>query len=139
VKHSALSFLTPGLALALLLGCPGGPDTLDVRGPYPTYGDLRENGSGRSSLRIHTATFMDLNLAGDDGTKIRHTGYTIYDEFGLQVEYVRNYIGTLDTEPTTVDLIPGKYLILLESPERQAPRFWVKIEPGKLTVVSLPR
>jgi len=138
VKSRLLAMVPSGFALAILLGCPGGPETLDVGGSYPTYGDLRENGT-RASLKVHTATFVDLNLADDEGTMIRHTGYTIYDELGHQVMYVRNFVGVHDREPTTVDLIPGKYLILLDNPERQVPIFWVQIDAGKLTVVSLPK
>jgi hypothetical protein len=41
--------------------------------------------------------------------------------------------------PTTVELEPGRYLILLDTPEKQSPVFRVVVENGKLTTVTLPK
>jgi hypothetical protein len=123
----------------VLAGCNGGPDLIDPNGAYPTLGQARPTRDQRSSLVIYTATFYDPNVSDDSGALIRHTGYTIYNEHGEWFEYVRNFIGVQDTQPTTIDMEPGKYLILLDTPEKQPPVFRVVIYPGKLTTVTLPR
>lgn len=127
------------LALLILVGCQGGPDLIQPSESYPTLGEAKPTRDQRTALVIFTATFLDPNLSDDSGTKIRHTGYTIYTNQGQRVDYVRNYLGVHDTQPTTVELEPGKYLILLDTPEKQPPVFRVLIEPGKLTTVKLPR
>jgi hypothetical protein len=132
------SILPLGILL-LLAGCPGAPSRINAAGNYPTMGESRPNRDQRTTLVIATSTFYDPNLSDDAGAIIRHSGYTIYDERGEAVEHVRNYIGINDRGPTTVELEPGRYLILLESPEKQPPIFRVILEPGKLTTVTLPR
>jgi hypothetical protein len=122
-----------------LAGCPGGPDQIDPSAAYPTLGQSRPTRDRRTTLVVFTATFTDLNLVDDSGTMHRHTGYTIYTEHGQKVDYVRNYVGMYDTEPTAVELDPGRYLILLDNPEKQPPVFKVILEDGKMTTVSLPR
>jgi hypothetical protein len=126
-------------AILLLAGCPGGPQRIDATATYPTLGKAKPTRDQRTALNISTATFMDLNLAGDEGTMLRHTGYTIYTDRGENLLYVRNFLGSLDTVPTTVELESGRYLILLDNPEKQPPIFRVVIENGKLTTVTLPR
>src|SRR5689334_22699688 len=87
------------LALLMLVGCPGGPQRIQVLPGYPVLGEAQALRSGRSGLVVLTATWMDLNLASpDDGTQIRHTGYSLYDERGEFLQYIRNYIGATDTE-----------------------------------------
>jgi hypothetical protein len=135
----AIRTLLPAAAILALVGCPGGPDLLDPAGNYPTLGSARPTRDGRTELVVFTATFTDLNLVDDTGTMIRHTGYTLYDARGEKLDYVRNYIGIYDTEPTTMELEPGRYLILLDTPEKQPPVFWVQLESGKRTTVTLPR
>ncbi len=127
------------LSAVILAGCQGGPDLIDPKGAYPTLGQSRPTRDQRSQLVIYTATFTDLNLSDDSGTQIRHTGYTIYNEHGEFYEYVRNFIGVTDKEPTTMELEPGRYIILLDTPEKQPPVFRVVVYPGKLTTVTLPR
>ena len=122
-----------------LAGCPGGPDLIDPAGTYPTLGEARPTRDQRSCIVVYTATFQDLNLADDTGTMTRHTGYTIYTDAGQKYDYVRNYVGLYDTEPTQLDLEPGKYIIMLDRPEKQPPIFRVVIHPGKRTTVTLPR
>jgi hypothetical protein len=136
---SRIRRILPVAALLLFLGCPGGPEQIDATAAYPTMGEAKPTRALRTSLVIFTATFRDLNLADDSGTMTRHTGYTIYTHQGQRVDYVRNYVGVHDTEPTTVELEPGKYLILLDNPEKQPPVFRVVVEPGKLTTVTLPK
>lgn len=131
--------LALSLSALVLAGCPGGPQTIDPKGAYPTLGQSRPTRDQRSQLVIYTATFTDLNLSDDSGTQIRHTGYTIYNEHGEYYDYVRNFIGVTDKEPTTIELEPGRYIILLDNPEKQPPVFRVMIYPGKLTTVTLPR
>jgi hypothetical protein len=128
----------PAIALALA-GCPGGPDLIDPQGAYPTLGEYRKTRDRVSALIIYTATFTDLNLSDDSGTMIRHTGYTIYNDQGQKYDYVRNFIGVTDTEPTRLDMEPGKYIIVLDVPEKQPPVFRIVIKPELLTTVTLPR
>ena len=130
------------LALALLglVGCPGGPQRIQILPGYPVLGEAQVLRSGRSGLVVLTGTWTDLNLGSpDEGTQIRHTGYSLYEEHGVFLQYVRNYIGSTDTEATTIELEPGRYLVLLDRPEKQPPVFWVRVEPGKVTTVTLPR
>jgi hypothetical protein len=131
-----LAFVIAALALA---GCASGPEYIDPKAPYPTLGQSRQNRDLRSTLVVYTATWTDWNVSDDSGAKIRHSGYTIYNEHGEYYDYIRNYIGVSDTEPTTIELDPGRYIIKLDNPEKQAPVFRVVIQQGKLTTVSLPR
>jgi hypothetical protein len=88
---------------------------------------------------VSTETWIDLNLgSGDDGAVVRPTGYDLYDERGESIQHVRNYIGALDSEPTTLELDPGRYLIRLDKPGKHPPVFWVVVESGRLTEVHLP-
>ena len=124
-------------------GCElaGGPDVLDVRpADCPTLGQAKATRSRVTSLIVVTETFRDIGLAsGDDGTRTYHTGYTLYDEHGRRLQYVRNYVGTYDYDPTTIELEPGRYLVMLDKPGISPPVFWVVLEPGKLTKVDLPQ
>ena len=126
-------------ALLMMAGCAGGgPETLDLSPQVPALGKARTTRHSISSLVVFTATWLDINLgSGDDGAVIQPSGYTLYDDHGQKLKRVRNYLGALDSEPTTLELEPGRYLILLEKPERHPPIFWVAVEPGKLTEVNL--
>jgi hypothetical protein len=137
--HRVLHAAAGLAALLLLSGCPGGPERIDAGASYPQLGEARPTRDQRTALVISTATFMDFNLADDEGSMLRHTGYTVYTDRGEKVLYVRNFLGSRDTQPTTVELEPGPYLILLDNPEKQAPVFKVMIESGKLTTVTLPK
>jgi hypothetical protein len=132
-------FLPAGAILLLIvLGCSGGPDTLEPSSTYPTLGKSRPIRYSISSLVVFTDRWIDLNLgSGDDGSVRRPTGYTLYDDHGERIQFVRNYIGAMDSEPTVLELNPGKYLILLEKPGKHPPLFWVVVEPGKLTEVDI--
>ena len=129
------------LFCGLLSGCVlGGPERLEPSASYPTLGLRRVNRRGDSALVVLTFPMLDYNVGHpEDGPLVRPTGYTIYDAQGRKLQYVRNYIGALDTEPTIIDLEPGRYLILLEKPERHPPVFWVDLEPGMLTEVRILR
>jgi hypothetical protein len=134
----AASFL---MAIMLVQGCSlsGGPETLPLSPSYPTLGKSQPSRYLVSSLVIVTGTFLEPALGdNDEGTHVYHTGYTVYDDQGQRLLYVRNHIGAGDSEATTLELNPGRYLILLDKPERQAPVFWVVVDPGKRTEVILP-
>jgi hypothetical protein len=125
------------LALALP-GCQVEPEVLPITPDYPTLGNSRPTRHLISSLVVSTETWIDLNLAsGDDGAVVRPTGYTLFDSQGVEIMYVRNYIGTLDSEPTTLDLVPGRYLVRPDKPGKRPRVFWVVIEPGRLTEVDI--
>jgi hypothetical protein len=134
---ATLGFLVP----ALLAGCTlGGPETIYPSEGYPTLGAAQTTRPAASSLVVSTPTYIDLNLGDpDDGAQVRPTGYTLYDEQGKKMMYVRNYVGNRGSEPLTLQLDPGKYLVLLDKPEGQPAHFWVKVEPGKLTRVDLAK
>lgn len=131
------------LLVAALAGCSsgGGPGVVFPDETCPILGKSRPNRHAVSSLVVSTPTWLDPNLAsGDDGAVRRPSGYTLYDVQGLKLDYVRNYLGTLDREPTTLELDPGKYLILLDRPgTRLPPLFWVVVEPGRTTDVDLSK
>ncbi len=130
-------FLGAGILAAA--GCQaGGVETIQPSPSYPTLGKTRPNRYLVSTLRVFTETWIDYNLgSGDEGTVIRPSAYTLYDDQGRKLFFVRNYVGAKDTEPTTIELDPGKYLILLDKPGKHAPVFWVTIEPNKETTVDL--
>lgn len=127
------------LLFLVLLGCPGGPGRVDPPAECPLLGTQAATKDGRTSLVVVTERFLDLNLADDTGTLRRHTAYTIYDDRGEKLEYVRNFVGSIDTEPTAVELDPGTYLILPETPGRLPDLFRVVLEQGKRTTVEPPR
>jgi hypothetical protein len=130
--------LPAGLFL-FCVGCPGGPSQIDLPAEIQVLGERAATRDGRTSLVVVTGTFLDLNLSDDTGTLTRHTGYTIYDDRGEKLEYVRNFVGTLDTVPTAVELDPGSYLILPDTPGRLPDVFRVVLEAGKRTTVEAPR
>lgn len=105
----------------------------------PVLGEQTVNRDRRTSLVVLTETFLDLNLADDAGPMKRHTGYSVYDDRGELFEYVRNFIGTHDTEATVVELDPGTYFIQPDKPGKLPPLFRVALEAGKRTTVELPR
>jgi len=125
-------------------GCTlGGPPSLEPSASYPHPKEIHRKSPLLTGLVISTEKFVDLNLGDtEEGTQIRPTGYTVYDEKGQRLFYVRNYIGRRDTEPTRMALDPGRYLILLEKPGDRPPVFWVTVEEDRLTEVevsSLPK
>jgi hypothetical protein len=132
-----LALCLAGVAALCLSGCPGGPERIDVSANYPELGVAKPVRDQRSGLVVFTATFLDVNHVDDAGTLVRHTGYTLYSDRGEWIEYVRNFIGSADTEPTTIDLEPGRYLVRLDNPEKKAPIFWVVIKTGMMTTVDL--
>ena len=124
----------------VLASCGGVPGVLPPDPRYPTLGNSRRTRHSISSLIVSTDTWVDPNLgSGDDGSVVRHTGYALYDEGGNLVRYVRNYIGALDSEPETLELESGRYLVRLDKPGEHPPVFWVVIEPGRLTEVILAK
>jgi hypothetical protein len=124
-------------AFLMFFGCASDPASLDPAFQYPALGKSQRSRSFNSSLVVYTETWIDLNLgSGDDGSVRRPTGYTLFDDHGRRLRYVRNYIGALDSEPTLLDVDPGRYLILLDKPGKNPPIFWVEVEPEKLTEVT---
>ena len=138
-NRSGPALFAAGALLAIsTLGCRSKLEVLPITPDYPTLGTSRPTRHSTASLVVSTQTWMDPNLgSGDDGTVVRPTGYTLFDSQGLEVLYVRNYIGALDSEPTILELEPGRYLIRPDKPGKHAPIFWVVVEPGKLTEVNL--
>jgi hypothetical protein len=126
-------------ALLCLAGCAlGGPEFVDPSPSYPTLGLARSTKHASSALLVDTEKFVDLNLGDpEDGTQLRPSGYTLYDAQGKKLMHVRNYIGYRDSEAITLELDPGKYLVLLDKPAGHPPCFWVSIEPQMLTEVDL--
>jgi len=132
------AILPAGLFL-FCAGCPGGPSRIDLPPEVPVLGEGVVTRDGLTSLVVVTESFLDLNLADDTGTMARPTGYTIYDDRGGKLEYVRNFVGSLDKEPTAVELDPGSYVILPDTPGRLPDVFRVVLEAGKRTTVARPR
>jgi hypothetical protein len=130
--------LVAGLLTIGCIGCSHEPDVLAITPDVPTLGTARPARPWISSLVVSTERWIDLNLAsGDDGTVLRPTGYLLYDEQGVRIRYVRNYIGATDTEPMVLDLPPGRYLVRPDKPYTRPPVFWVVVEAGKTTEVDL--
>jgi len=127
--------------LLLAAGCAlGGPEVLDPSPSDPTLGTPERSRRSITALVVSTMTFLDLNLSDpNDGALMRPTGYTLYDAHGRKVMYVRNSTGYRDSEPTTLELDPGRYIVLLDKPDGNPPRFWVRVEPGMITRVDLDR
>jgi hypothetical protein len=132
----ALAAISIFLISITIAGCSK-PDKLPLSPSYPTLGKSRATRHGISSLLVSTETWIDPNLgSGDDGAVVRPTGYTLYDDQGVEMKHVRNYIGALDSVPQTVELDTGRYLIQLDKPGNHPAIFWVVVEPGRLTEVS---
>jgi hypothetical protein len=130
--------MVAGLLMIGLLGCTVQPEVLPITPDYPTLGVFRPTFPWQSRLIVNTETWIDYNLgSGDLGTVLRPTGYTLFDDQGIEIRYVRNYIGVTDSEPTLLELAPGRYLVRPDKPYRQPPVFWVVLEPGKVTEVNL--
>jgi hypothetical protein len=118
-------------------GCTlGGPPSLEPRDSYPHVKETRSKSPTLTGLVVSTERFLDLTYS-DEGPQLRPTGYTVYDEKGLRVLYVRNFIGITDTHPTRVPLEPGRYLVLLEKPADRTPVFWVTVEADRTTEVDV--
>lgn len=128
----------PGiLGILLLAGCAfGGPSSLEPKETYPHAKEVRRKSPGLAALVVSTERFLDATYP-DEGVLLRPTGYTVYDEKGRRVFYVRNYIGMLDTSPTRIPLDPGRYLVLLEKPGDRTPAFWVTVEEDRVTEVDV--
>jgi len=125
------------LGILLLAGCAlGGPSSLEPKESYPRAKEVRRKSPTLTGLVVSTERFLDATYP-DEGAMLRPTGYTLYDEKGRRVSYVRNYIGMLDTSPTRVPLDPGRYLVLLEKPGDRAPLFWVTVEEDRITEVDV--
>jgi hypothetical protein len=137
VSLSRLWLLEAMAAFLLVSGCASDRETLDPTRPYPTLGKAQRTRSFASSLQVFTDTWIDVNVgSGDDGSVRRPTGYTVFTDRGHEMQYVRNYLGAVDTEPTRLELDPGRYLIRLDKPGKHPPVFWVVVEPEQLTEVT---
>ena len=141
MKFRLISFILGMGMLQAAIGCEmGGAAKIEPSPAYPTLGKSRPSRFQTSTLRVFTETWIDYNLgSGDTGTVIRPSAYTLYDDQGRKLFFVRNYIGATDREPETIELDPGRYLVLLDEPGKHPPVFWVLLEPGKETVVDLLR
>lgn len=111
---------------------------MDPTRQYPVLGRSHPTRDRVSYLVVFTERWLDPNLgSGDDGSVLRPSGYTLYDDHGERLRYVRNYIGALDREPTVLETDPGKYLVQPDKPGNGPPLFWVVVEPEKRTEVHV--
>ena len=85
-------------------------------------------------LRVFTPT--SYNTYSED-SYYPHTPYTIYMEDGKKVKRVENHGSQEDTDPETVELSPGKYVVVPQEGSKKDV-VGVVIADQKLTEVHLP-
>lgn len=86
-------------------------------------------------LVAYTAT--ERHEDGDGPAYYPHTGYLITDESGNPVRHVVNHVGSLDEQPTPVNLPAGRYVVLASRAGAGRVRIPIVIEAGRRTVLRL--
>ena len=86
------------------------------------------------SLKVFTKTSYDVT--GED-SYYPHTPYTIYAEDGKKVKRIENHSSREDNDPETVELPPGKYVVVPQEGSKKD-MVGVVIADQKLTEVHLP-
>ncbi len=87
-----------------------------------------------ANLIVYTGKVLDPNVGDSDaGAMYVFTGYTVYDDQGKKIAYVRQD----SQEPSELSLAPGKYLVMLDRPDGHTPVFWVAVDQGRITEVRL--
>jgi hypothetical protein len=128
--------LTPlcllGLVIPLMTSCAsdrvGIPDHQVVRTGSETS---RPTGY----LQVFTAT--DARPDGDSTYGYPHSGYTIYDQDGKVVRYIRNHLGRMDGVPTVIPIPAGSYQIQADAEHYGRVTFPIEIIAGRTSVVHL--
>jgi hypothetical protein len=95
----------------------------------------REDARPAGYLQVFTAT--ETRPDGDSTFAYPHTGYTISDQDGKIVKYIRNHIGRMDGVPTVISIPAGQYRIQADAEHYGRVTFPVEIMPGHTRVVHL--
>ncbi len=126
-----------GTALSLLLcGCASIPVELAPVGPNPAVrADLNDNG------RLEVFSALQQRRDGNDydpnpGWR-QHASYNVCKQNGERVRHVFNTVGHYATEPQTICLPPGRYLVTAPAEGALKANVPVVIEPGRTTRVHL--
>jgi hypothetical protein len=86
-------------------------------------------------LKVYTATEDHKDR---DVHYFPHTSYTVYSEDGKTVvKKVANAISLHDEDPSLVQLLAGKYVVLAKAEPRGMVKIAVVIKPGQLTKIDL--
>lgn len=115
-------------------GCASQPVAVSPVGPAPV--SFNHTGE-RGYLRVFSAT--ETHVIAENTYYYPHTSYTIFDESGAVVKYVRNHTGSTDESPTLVAIPSGTYNIVAESESYGRMTVPVVIKDGQTTVVHLDR
>ncbi|HEY4416280.1 MAG TPA: hypothetical protein VGO57_11350 [Verrucomicrobiae bacterium] len=118
----------------LFAGCASQPVSVAPVGPSSTGAD-HANGSGY--LCVYSAT--QTHVIAENTYYYPHTSYTVYDDSGAVVKFVRNHTGSMDEAPALVMVPVGRYNVVAESDSYGRVTVPVVIEDGKTTVVHLDR
>jgi hypothetical protein len=97
----------------------------------------REEARPTGYLQVFTAT--ETRPDGDSTFAYPHTGYTLYDQNGKMVKYIRNHVGRMDGVPTMISVPAGRYRIKAETEGYGDVTFPIEIKPGRVDVVHLER
>ena len=93
--------------------------------------------AGEGCLQVFSDT--ETHVLGDNTDYYPHTGYTIHDPSGKQLEYIFNHVGDMDETPTIVGIPAGDYNIVAQSSSYGRITVPVVIQNGRITVVHLDR
>jgi len=126
--------------LAMLSGCATPPRTSVATaavGPNPI---APRNASSRGGLEVFSRLATrtdDQNQESTDEVWVQPTDYYLCDTGGRVMKHVSNAVGHYSSEPRTVSLPAGRYLIAAQA----SPNFWVKVpvtvKSGEITRVHL--
>src|SRR5579864_4779353 len=109
------------LAMAAVLGClltgcatrPVNVSTVGPELPAGTTSSHDELPGDRGYLCVYSDT--KTRQVGDNTYYYTHTPYSVYDQSGVRVQWVRNHLGDMDQSPTRVTLPVGHYNVVAES------------------------
>jgi hypothetical protein len=128
-------FILLGAAIIpLMVGCASQPVTLSPVGPAPHSAAASLS---RGYLQVYSDT--ETHVIGDGPYYYPHSGYSVYDKYGVRVKYVPNHIGDMDESPTLISIPAGNYNVVAESSAYGRVTVPVSIQGHHKTIVHLDR
>jgi hypothetical protein len=130
-----------GIALATILnGCVSPPAAAVVSGPVGPNPSGLGSASPQGGLEVFSrlsAHSDDQNQASTNPVWYQHTDYYLCDAGGNELQRVYNAAGHYVSDPRTIHLPAGRYLVEAQSARRNWVRVPVIIKSGKVTRVHL--
>jgi hypothetical protein len=137
MKTKYIAIIIGAAIVCVLTGCATQPVNVSTVGPEST-GDT----SSRTDLpgdRGYLCVYSDTKTRqiGENTYYYTHTPYSIHDQSGVRVQWVRNHIGDMDEMPTRVTLPVGQYYVIAQSTSYGRVTVPVIIRGGKETDLHL--